>query len=191
VIRSIEGPTLPVQCNPLHTKRSLADVQLEPLPRLEWSLATEANPSAGGATAPAALRRSWIHRAPENQVLHLFRQLNGAQRELPAPWWLKALDRGELPSRATGFAIEDEVHALLSTRQGWVYLPWGGIAEAGYWEYGPSDRAPMTMPTTVVLTDAHAGWVDVVAAHVDTAPLALPMNGVSGLASALVQIESW
>ena len=188
---SIEGPTLSVRHESPRSRRSMNDVRLEPLPRLEWSLATEASPSVRGATAPASLRRSWIHRSPEEQVLQLFRKLNRERRELPAPWWLKALDRGDISSRAAAFAIEDEVHALLSTRPGWVFVPWGGLGDAGYWEYSPSDRAPMTMPTTVMMTDQHPGWIDVVAAHADAAPLPLPVNGVSGLSTALPQVESW
>lgn len=181
-----------LQRETLRTKRSLSDVRLEPLPRLEWSLAMEANPgSAEEATSPAALRCSWIHRAPEDQVVELYRKLGSTQRELPAPWWLKALDRAELPSRAAAFEIEDDVHALLTTRPGWVFVPWGAVAEAGYWEYGPSDREPMTMPTTVVLTDQHPGWINVVPAHSDSTTLPLPINGVTGLASALAQIETW
>jgi hypothetical protein len=123
--------------------------------------------------------------------LRLYRRLNNAQRELlPAPWWLKALDRKKLPSRAAAFEIEDELHALLTTRTGWVFVPWGGIGE-GYWEYGPSDREPMTMPTTVALTDEHTGWIDVCPAHAETTPLPVPMLGVTGLAIALPQIECW
>jgi hypothetical protein len=163
---------------------------LEPLPRLEWSLATEAATPAD-ATSPASLRRSWIHQAPADQVLRLYRTLNNAQHELlPAPWWLKALDHQGLPSRQAAFEIEDELHTLLTTRAGWVFVPWGGVAE-GYWEYSPSDREPMTTPTTIVLTDQHTGWIDVCPARAEAAPLALPMLGVSGLAVALPQIESW
>jgi hypothetical protein len=191
VIVSSDCSTLPTQSDSERSKRPFTQVRLEPLPRLEWSLAIEANPPADGATAPAALRRSWIHQAPEAQVLSLYRKLNAAPRELPAPWWLKALDRGELPSRTAAFAIEDEVHTLLSTRSGWVFVPWSGVTETGYWEYGPSDREPMNMPTTVVMTDQHPGWVDIVPAHAEAAALALPTNGVAGLASLLPQVESW
>lgn len=184
VIRSGKGDG-----EPANTAYS-THVLLEPLPHLEWSLATEAATPADAAS-PLSLRRSWIHRAPMEQVLRFYRRLNNAQRDLlPAPWWLKAVDRGGLPSRAAAFEIEDEVHALLTTRPGWVFVPWGDVAE-GYWEYSPSDRQPMTMPTTVALTDQHPGWVDVCPAHAETAPLALPMKGVAGLAIALGQIESW
>lgn len=169
---------------------SSSSVLVEPLPHLEWSLATDAITPAD-AKSPASLRQSWIHRAPEEQVLQLYRRLNGAQRELlPAPWWLKALDRAALPSRAAAFEIEDEVHALLTARPGWIFLPWGAVAE-GYWEYGPSDRAPMMMPTTVVLSDQHPGWIEVCPVHAETAPPALPISDVAGLAIALPRIESW
>ncbi|MER7013052.1 hypothetical protein ABT324_16655 [Saccharopolyspora sp. NPDC000359] len=171
--------------------RSADDVQLEPVPRLEWSLATEAHPPALEAAKPASMRRSWIHTAPEQQVLELFRKLHGAQRRLPAPWWLRALDRGELPSREAAFEIEDEVHAALRSRPGWVFVPWAGTGEAGYWEYAPSDRAPMQMPTTVALTDEHNGWLNVVPAHRDAEPVAIPVKGVAGLVAMLPQIESW
>lgn len=167
------------------------DVQLEPVPRLEWSLATESHPPAHEAATPASLRRSWIHTAPEQQVLDLYRELHGSARQLPAPWWLRALDRGELPSRSSGFRIEDEVHSLLTGRPGWVFVPWAAAGEAGYWEYAPSDREPMKMPTTVVLTDAHTGWLNVIPAHRDEPPLPVPIGRVPGLVSALPQIESW
>ncbi|GAA2816055.1 hypothetical protein [Saccharopolyspora taberi] len=167
------------------------DVHLEPVPRLEWSLATEVHPPAREPVAPVSLRCSWIHTAPEDQVLELFRKLNGSARRLPAPWWLRALDRGEIPSRAKGFEIEDEVHALLSRREGWVFVPWAGLGETGYWEFGPSDRAQMKAPTTVVFTDQHLGWVEVVAAHQDNPPLPLPVDRAPGLLSALPQVESW
>lgn len=168
------------------------DVRLEPLPHLEWSLATEAptESPAPPATSPATLRRAWIHQAPEDRVLRLYRQLNGTTGRLPAPWWLPALDRGELPSRAAAFAIEDEVHAVLAERAGWVFVPWG-TGGTGYWEYGPSDREPAKVPTTVLLTDAHPGWIEAVPAYADTPGVPVPMAGASALLQALPQIESW
>jgi hypothetical protein len=172
------------------TRTSSTGVLLEPLPRLEWSLATDATTPAN-ATSPASLRRSWIHQAPAHQVLRLYRRLNRAQRELlPAPWWLRALDHEGLPSREAAFEIEDELHALLTSRAGWVFVPWGEVAE-GYWEYSPSDRGPMRMPTTVVLTDQHTGWIDVCPAHAETSPFTIPMPGVAGLVIALPRIEAW
>lgn len=168
-----------------------SEVLLEPVPHLEWSLATEAHPPPPEPATPASLRRSWIHRATEGQVLGLYRKLHGSDRRLPAPWWLRALDRGEIESRAAAFEIEDEVHHVLSNRPGWVFVPWAGISEAGFWEYAPSDRAPMMMPTTVVLTDEHRGWLSVVPAHRDTPPLPVPISGMPGLVAALPQIETW
>jgi hypothetical protein len=124
-------------------------------------------------------------------VLTLFRKLNGDHRELPAPWWLRPLERGELPSRAAAFELEDEIHTVLSERDGWVFVPWAGTAETGFWEYGPSDRAPMTMPTTVSMTGEHQGWIHIVAAHAEKAPLPVPARRASGLITALPTVESW
>ncbi|MDI2031266.1 hypothetical protein QFW96_21740 [Saccharopolyspora sp. TS4A08] len=166
------------------------DVQLEPVPRLEWSLATEAHPPATEAATPASLRRSWIHTASERQVLELFRKLNGAARRLPAPWWLRALDRGDIASRAEAFKIEDEVHAILSSRPGWVFVPWVGTSEAGYWEYAPSDRGDVRMPTTIVLTDDHDGWLNAVPAYGETESLPVPTS-TGKLLSLLPQVEAW
>ena len=168
-----------------------SDVALEPVPRLEWSLATESQlPEFDGAT-PASLRRSWIHTAPQQQVLELYRKLHGARRQLPAPWWLRALDRGEIESRQTAFEFEDAVHAVLANRPGWVFVPWSGIGESGYWEYAPSDRAPMHEPTAVVPTDEHQGMLVAVPAHGEEEPLPVPVSGVDGLISILRKIESW
>lgn len=174
----------------IRTKHIGNDVHLEPVPRLEWSLATEAHPPATEAATPASLRGSWIHTAPERQVLELFRKLNGARRRLPAPWWLRALDRGDIASRAAAFEIEDEVHAVLSSRPGWVFVPWVDISEAGYWEYAPSDRGSVKMPTTVVLTDEHEGYLNVVPAYRDEEPLPLPTS-TTQLLSLLPQVEAW
>lgn len=165
------------------------DVRLEPLPHLEWSLATESPPEPA-ATSPSSMRRSWIHQASETQVLRLYRKLDGPAGRLPAPWWLPALDRGELPSRAAAYEIEDEVHALLRERSGWVFVPWGA-GDTGYWEYGPSDREPAKVPTTVLLTDSHPGWIEASPAYADTPGVPVPLAGASGLLQALSQIESW
>lgn len=174
------------------TRTVPADVHLQPLPGLEWSLLMEARPAPDHPRSPASLRRGWVHEAPEEQVLGLFRKLNHTGTALPAPWWMAALDRGELPSRAAAFGVEDEVHAALTARPGWVFVPWAAHAgESGFWEYSPSDRAPMTMPTTVRLTNRHHGWIEVVAAHRDAAPLPLPVPGVPQLLSTLPRIESW
>ncbi|MEU4801574.1 hypothetical protein [Actinosynnema sp. NPDC023587] len=131
---------------------------------LEWSHAIEPAGGAGLSTAPAQSRRAWIHRADEQQVLALYRAVGGAA---PAPWWLRALDRGKLPSRAAGFAVEDEVTALLAARPGWVFVPWATEGEVGYWEFVPSESGVYgpADPTTVQFTDRHAGWVDLLPAH--------------------------
>ncbi|TWF94682.1 hypothetical protein [Saccharopolyspora dendranthemae] len=174
----------------IRPKRIGNDVQLEPVPRLEWSLATEAHPPATEAASPASLRGSWIHTASERQVLELFRKLNGAKRRLPAPWWLRALDRGDIASRAAAFEVEDEVHAVLSARPGWVFVPWVGISEAGYWEYAPSDHGTVKMPTAVVLTDEHEGYLNVVPAYREAEPLPVPTSTAT-LLSLLPQVEAW
>lgn len=190
--RSSESSSLPVHRNPIRVSRTSSGVHLEPLPRLEWSLATEASPQAGEALTPDSTRQGWIHRASEEQVLTLFRRLDGSAGRLPAPWWLTALDRGDLPSRAAAFALEDELHALLTARPGWVFVPWAGLGETGYWEYGPSDRTPVTVPTTVVLTDRHPGWVNVVPAHTDTTTASpVPVRRRDGLEQMLPRVESW
>ncbi|RCW47134.1 hypothetical protein DFQ14_101478 [Halopolyspora algeriensis] len=190
--RFAECSTVPVSRSPIRVSRPQIDVRVEPLPHLEWSLATESSPPTGEAASPESTRRSWIHRAPETRVLTLFRQLDGTASRLPAPWWLTALDRGELPSRAAAFSLEDALHALLTSRPGWAFVPWAAPGEAVYWEYGPSDRTPMTMPTTVVLTDRHPGWVSVVPAHTDTAPARpVPMRSMAELERALPRVEAW
>ncbi|WP_233626521.1 MULTISPECIES: hypothetical protein [unclassified Saccharopolyspora] len=179
--------------NPLPSRRFPPEVHLEPVPRLEWSLATEAHPqpAIAQAAAPAALRRSWIHTAPQRKVLELYRQLNGPSGRLPAPWWLRALDRGELGSRAEGFAVEDAVHALLTGSSGWVFVPWAGVGETGYWEYAPSERGGRQAPTTVSLTDQHPGWLHVVPASTDQPPAPRAVDGPGGLRTALPEVESW
>ncbi|MCA1188396.1 MULTISPECIES: hypothetical protein [unclassified Saccharopolyspora] len=181
----------PERRDPPRFRRDQTDVLLEPVPRLEWSLATEAHPVVAEAAAPASLRRSWIHTAAEQKVLDLYRKLHGSASRLPAPWWLRALDRGELSSRAEGFAFEDDVHRLLTSRDGWVFVPWAGTGETGYWEYAPSERGTRHAPTTVALTDDHPGWVEVVAAHTDGPPPPLPLSGTGGLLAALPVVESW
>ncbi|RKT51745.1 hypothetical protein [Saccharothrix australiensis] len=139
-------------------------LRVVPMMALEWSQAIEPAGSAGLATEPAQTRRAWIHRADEQQVLALYRAVGG---DAPAPWWLRALDRGGLPSRAAGFAVEDEVSDLLARRPGWVFVPWAADGEVGYWEFVPSESGVCgpAEPTTVQFTDRHPGWVDVLPAH--------------------------
>lgn len=172
------------------TAEDSAGVYLQPVPGLEWSLATESSPRTARASSPAAARCSWLHTAAESKVLRLFRKLDGLSEKLPSPWWLRALAHGRLPDRATAFRIEDEIHAVLAERPGWVFVPWAHSGETGYWEYGPSDREPMVMPTTVLMTDKHPGWVHVLAAHRTTPPVPLPVDQACGLLAALPQVES-
>lgn len=179
------------EAGPARPQRTVADVRLEPLPDLEWSLALEHTPRLEEARSPAALRKGWIHRSPQTQVLNLFRKLGGHSNPLPAPWWLHALDRGDLESRKDAFALEDEVHAILIEHPGWAFVPWVAKGQAGYWEYGPSDRAPATTPTTVVMTDRHPGWIDVTPRHSGATPPPLPINGADGLRMRLSAIMNW
>ena len=163
-----------------------------PMIGLEWSQAIE---QWGGedATTPAGNRRAWLHRAPESQVLALYRTISETDRDVPAPWWLRALAAGTLPGRADGFVVEDRVIKLLSARPGWVYVPWAVPGDSGYWEYVPSERrltAP-GVPTTLLLTDRHGGWIDVVAVHSgDTPPPPVAVAGLADLRANLARIES-
>ncbi|MBP2475617.1 hypothetical protein JOF53_004489 [Crossiella equi] len=165
---------------------------MEPTAALEWSQAIERMGYPTAATTPAHSRRSWVDRAPERQVLHLFRAASQGGNTVPAPWWLRALHRGELVHRQAGFAIEDGVHELLSARSGWFYVPWVGDGEDGYWEYVPSDPGTSTgLPTTVVLTDAHLGWLDVHPAHEGEPGTPVPLAGPADLAARVAEIEGW
>jgi hypothetical protein len=142
-------------------------VRVEPMVGLEWSDAIEAMNTVHIAASPADHRRAWIHRAEEQQVLALFRAVHTVEQNPPSPWWLRAVHRGKLPSRAAGFAVEDEVTELLSARPGWVYVPWASEGEVGYWEFVPSESGVYgpAEPTTVQFTDLHPGWVDLLPAH--------------------------
>lgn len=133
---------------------------------LEWASAIESTVT-GLATTPAEARRSWIDRADEKQVLELYRAVCRVETAPPSPWWLRAVIRGKLPSRAAGFAIEDEVSDLLHDRPGWVYVPWVSAGEVGYWEFVPSESGMYgpAEPTTVQFTDRHPGWIDLLPAH--------------------------
>ncbi|GAA2806700.1 hypothetical protein [Crossiella cryophila] len=170
----------------------LSGLRVEPTAALEWSQAIERMGYATAASTPAQARRSWVERAPERQVLHLFRAASHGGNTVQAPWWLRALHRGDLVHRQAGFAVEDGVHELLANRPGWFYVPWVGDGEDGYWEYVPSDPGTSTgLPTTVTLTDAHLGWLDVHPAHENDPRPAVAVAGLAGLAARLAEIEGW
>lgn len=171
-------------------------LRLEPLVGLEWSRALELAGGPRGAKTPADHRRAWVHRAPEAQVVALFRAVNPAHprtdsTRIDAPWWLRALAAGRLGSRAEGFAIEDEVAELLTARAGWVYACWGGTCEDGCWEYMPSESGPdgPRTPAVLSLTARHGGWLDAVPAHGGAAPEPIAVAGVAELSAALDEFE--
>ncbi|MFC7618359.1 hypothetical protein ACFQV2_38340 [Actinokineospora soli] len=171
--------------------QSRGGLHVEPLIGLEWSEAIE-QPSARPATAPAEARRSWLHRAPEPQVLALYRAASAANPDLPAPWWLRAVASGALASRREGFAVEDRVAKLLAARPGWVFVPWGIDGDTGYWEFMPSERAlgQPGVPTTLAHTARHPGWIDVVGVHVRTPPAPIAVGGLADLRANLARLES-
>ncbi|SEP72001.1 hypothetical protein SAMN05216188_101278 [Lentzea xinjiangensis] len=141
-------------------------VRVEAMLGLEWADALEAPNSAVLVNTPAEARRSWVNHAHESEVLEMYRAVRSVE-DAPAPWWLRALDRGRLRSRAEGHAVEDAVTDLLSSRPGWVFVPWADFGETGYWEFVPSESGvygPAT-PTTVQFTDSHRGWIHLVPAH--------------------------
>lgn len=168
-------------------------LRVEPLLGLEWSQATEQWGGEQDATTPAETRRSWLHRAPEQQVLALYRTIHEADPAAPAPWWLRALAAGTLSSRLEGYTVEDRVSKLLSARTGWVYVPWGADGDSGFWEYVPSERklsAP-GVPTTLMLTDRHEGWIDVFRVHPSEAnPPPIAVAGLADLRANLARVES-
>ncbi|NKQ59237.1 hypothetical protein HFP15_41000 [Amycolatopsis sp. K13G38] len=165
---------------------------LEPLDGLQWSQAIELPRAIASATKPSEIRRAWIHRAPESEVLALFRAVHGSGELIPAPWWLRALAAGELDSRETGFRIEDRIAQLLSRRTGWEYVPWAADGESGYWEFMPSERGRSghKIPTTILNTSRHNGWIDVLPAHSGTTPEPLAVAGLAGLRSRLGEFEA-
>lgn len=166
-------------------------LRVEPMLQLDWFRAIEPTGPVGAARRPAQTRRAWIHRAPEGEVVKLFLTTRAALDDVPAPWWLRALAEGEIRSRIGGFAIEDQVGDILDSRSGWAYVPWTGPGEDGYWEYLPSETSTGTrlVPTTVVLTDRHSGWLDAVAAHEDTPPAPRPINGLAELRTRIGELE--
>jgi hypothetical protein len=168
-------------------------IRVEPLLDLEWSRAVEPTGPIGAARRPSHVRRAWIHRAPETQVVNLYNSARKVVTEMSAPWWLRALASGRLQSRLGGFAVEDQVSDLLIARTGWFYMPWTGPGEDGYWEYLPSDRAtngrPL-VPTTLLYTDRHTGWLDVIPAHADGVPEAVSVAGPAELRLRLPELEA-
>lgn len=168
-----------------------ANLRVEPTVGLEWSQAIE---QWGGedATVPAQARRSWLHRAPEQQVLALYRTIRAADPGAPAPWWLRAIAAGDLETRAEGFAVEDRVAKLLSARTGWVYVPWNTDGDSGYWEHVPSERKLLVpgVPTTLMLTDRHPGWIDVYRVHAGPTPPPAAVAGLADLRANLARLES-
>ncbi|MGH3467803.1 MAG: hypothetical protein ACRDQF_08760 [Thermocrispum sp.] len=179
------------------TDRTTPNPQLrvEATAALQWSQAIELPSTATTATTPAGIRKAYLHRAPEVQVLSLYREVSGdleGAAGVPAPWWLRALARGELDSRVTAFRIEDRIAQLLEPRTGWEYVPWAADGESGYWEFVPSERGPSgyRVPTTLLLTDRHDGWIDVLPAHSGPTPEPHAIDGLAGLRSKLGKIEA-
>jgi hypothetical protein len=168
-------------------------IRVEPLIDLEWSRAVEPTGPIGAARRPSQVRRAWIHRAPESQVVSLYRAAREVVAEMSAPWWLRALADGQLQSRLGGFAVEDQVSDLLIARRGWFYMPWTGPGEDGYWEFVPSDETvggrPL-VPTTLVFTDRHPGWLDVFPAHADRTPAPIAVKGPAELRIRLDELEA-
>ena len=144
------------------------------------------------ATKPAEIRRAWIHRGPEREVLALIRSVCGNGEPIPAPWWLRALADGTLDSRDAGFRVEDRIAQLLTHRPGWEFVPWAADGESGYWEFMPSEggRSGHKIPTTILTTSRHTGWIDVLPAHSGNTPEPLPVAGLAGLRSRLGEFEA-
>lgn len=172
--------------------RQVSVPQAIAMPGLGWSQAVELPQTVALATRPAEARRAWIHNAEVEQVLTVFRAACAGRRAPASPWWLRALAEGTLSSRAAAFEIEDGVAALLSSRVGWVYVPWAQDGESGYWEYSPSERPEdhRPNPTTVSHTDRHHGWIDVLPAHGDTTPVPVAVTGVADLRSRIEELET-
>ncbi|MGX7823816.1 hypothetical protein ACTG9Q_01865 [Actinokineospora sp. 24-640] len=183
--------SIPRQSQSEPTPQSRGGLHVEPLIGLEWSDAIE-QPSGLAAAAPADARRSWLHRAPEPQVVALYRAAAAADPHLPAPWWLHAVAEGTLSSRREGFAVEDRVAKLLSARPGWVFVPWAIDGDTGYWEFMPSERTlgEPGVPTTLAHTSRHGGWIDVIGVHARKPPAPIPVAGLADLRSNLAMLES-
>lgn len=168
-------------------------LRLEPTAGLEWSQALELPRAAATASKPADIRRAWVHRAAEHEVLSAYLAASrSVEGNVPAPWWLRALAREALPSREAGFRVEDRIAQLLGPRPGWEYVPWAADGESGYWEFVPSERgrSGYTVPTTLLNTDRHAGWIDVLPAHSGATPAPIAVHGLAGLRSRLGEFEA-
>ncbi|WP_245992414.1 hypothetical protein [Prauserella muralis] len=159
---------------------------------LEWSRAIELPLDARAATSPAELRTAWVHRAAEDRVLALYRAARSHDEVVPSPWWLRAVAAGLLPSREDGFRVEDRIDALLCRRPGWEFVPWAADGESGYWEFMPSEggRTGHRIPTTIVTTDRHPGWIDVLPAHSGPTPEPIAVPGLAGLRARLGEFEA-
>jgi hypothetical protein len=183
----------PTQAAPIRDPDEARSIRVEPLLDLEWSRAVEPTGPIGAARRPSQVRRAWIHRAPESQVVNLYNSARRVVTDMSAPWWLRALAAGTLQSRLGGFAVEDQVSDLLSARSGWFYMPWTGPGEDGYWEYVPSDETTTgrpLVPTTLTFTDRHTGWLDVCPAHVDGPPDLIAVHGPADLRIRLAELEA-
>ncbi|MCP3799423.1 hypothetical protein NLX83_09160 [Allokutzneria sp. A3M-2-11 16] len=170
----------------------LSGMRVSSVLSLEWSMSLSRSGAAELSRSPADSRRTWIHRAPERQVLTLYREVIAVCPDSPAPWWLRAVHRGDLLHREAGFTLEDGVHELLSARPGWAYVPWVNEGEDGYWEYEPSDTG-VYQPITVRLTDRHRGWVDVLPAQpqANDSVQPVPLAGPFDLRARISEFESW
>jgi hypothetical protein len=169
-----------------------AATRLEPMLEIEWSQAIELPRTTASATRPADLRRAWVHRAPEESVLALYQASAEMAGPVPAPWWLRAIADGKLESREQGFRVEDRIAQLLGRRPGWEFVPWAADGESGYWEFMPSERGKSghRIPTTVMNTDRHPGWIDVLPAHSGPTPDPIAVAGLAGLRSRLGEFEA-
>jgi hypothetical protein len=180
------------EASPAHAVDTERAIRVEPLIDLEWARAVEPTGPIGAARRPSQARRAWIHRAPESQVVALYTSASEVVGEMSAPWWLRALAEGRIQSRLGGFAIEDQVSDLLAPRPGWFYVPWTGPGEDGYWEFVPSDESSAgrpLIPTTLMLTSRHSGWLDVYPAHSDRTPDPIPVQGPADLRVRLSELE--
>jgi hypothetical protein len=167
------------------------ELRVEPTIGLQWSEAIE-QWGAEQASCPADARGAWVHRAPEAQVLAFYLAAREVDDELPAPWWLRALAAGSIRSRVEGFALEDRVAKLLAARPGWIFVPWVAAGDSGFWEYMPSERTldKPGVPTTLMLTDRHDGWLDVIPVHAGDSPQPIAVQGLADLRANLARLES-